>query len=174
MSQKKSIRGIRRGGFGLVTAAGGALAAAAISMGTAHADPTGVVIDTYSPPDPYVVLFGAYDGQGAANASLDTSLADQDLGTGDYAAFYNDVATFESTAADHGLENLIYAIDPSAFYLQSSADIAGTVGNSTDYLVPDSFLGYLSTGLDYGLLTPTGLTDVLTPLIDLLTGTPFS
>ena len=92
-------------------------------------------------PDPYTALFGA------------------------------SVSTFESTASDHGLENLIYGIDPSAFYLQSSSDIAGTVANADGaYLVPDSTLGYLATGLDYGLLTPTGLTDVLTPLIDILTG----
>ena len=122
-------------------------------------------------PDPYAVLFGAEGAQGTADNSLDTSLYDQDLGTGDYAAFYNDVSTFESTASDHVLENLIYGIDPSAFYLQSSSDIAGTVANADGaYLVPDSTLGYLATGLDYGLLTPTGLTDVLTPLIDILTG----
>jgi hypothetical protein len=29
-------------------------------------------------------------------------------------------------------------------------------------------------GLDYGLLTPTGLDFVLTPLIDILLGVPFS
>jgi len=172
MSRIESNRGRRRAALGLVTAAGGAVAAAMIGMGTAHADP---IVDTYPAPDPYVVLFGANDGQGAADNSLDTSLYDQDLGTGNYAAFYNDVSTFESTASDHGLENLIYAIDPSAFYLQTSSDIVGTVANSGDaYLVPDSTLGYLATGLDYGLLTPTGLTDVLTPLIDLLTGTPFA
>ena len=39
-----------------------------------------------------------------------------------------------------------------------------------DYLVPDDALGYLATGLDYGLLTPTGLDFVLTPLIDILVG----
>ena len=44
--------------FGLATAVGGAMAAAMLSMGTAHAD-TPVYVDTYSPPDPYDVLFGA-------------------------------------------------------------------------------------------------------------------
>ena len=172
MSQKHSNGRGRRAAFTCVTGAGGAIAAGMLGMGIAHADP---IVDNYPAPDPYVVLFGANGGQGVADNSLDTTLADKDLGTGDYAAFYNDVVTFEQTASDHGLENLIYAIDPSAFYLQTSSDIAGTVANSGDaYLVPDSFLGYLSTGLDYGLLTPTGLTDVLTPLIDLLTGQPFA
>jgi hypothetical protein len=55
-------------------------------------------------------------------------------------------------------------VKTSAFYLQSSADIVG------DYLAPDDALGYLATGLDYGLLTPTGLDFVLTPLIDILVG----
>jgi hypothetical protein len=92
-------------------------------------------------PDPYTALFGA------------------------------SVSTFESTASDHGLENLIYALDPSAFYEQPSSDNVGTIADSVGaYLVPDSNLGYLATGLDYGLLTPTGLTDVLTPLIDILLG----
>ena len=83
------------------------------------------------------------------------------------------VTAFEQTAGDHGLENLIFAIDPSAFYEQTTEGVTGTLAGGVDaYLVPDSFLGYLATGLDYGLLTPTGLDYVLTPLIDLLTGTP--
>ena len=85
-----------------------------------------------------------------------------------------DVAAFEANAGDHGLENLIFAIDPTAFYEQTTTGVTGTLLDSGGaYLVPDSFLGYLATGLDFGLLTPTGLTYVLTPLIDLLTGTPF-
>ena len=138
MSQKHSNGRGRRAAFTFVTGAGGAIAAGMLGMGIAHADP---IVDSYPAPDPYVVLFGANGGQGVADNSLDTTLADKDLGTGDYAAFYNDVVTFEQTASDHGLENLIYAIDPSAFYLQTSSDIAGTVANSGDaYLVPDSFL----------------------------------
>ena len=46
----------------------------------------------------------------------------------------------------------------------------GHPSDSGQYLVPDDFLGYLATGLDYGLLTPTGLNFVLTPLIDILVG----
>jgi hypothetical protein len=171
MSRKDST-GRRRSAFGLATAVGGALAAAALSMGTAHADPT-VVVDTFTPPDPYDVLFGAAGGdaigsQGYDNAQLDASLLESNP-TG-YDSFYTDVVTFEQLAGDHGLENLIYAIDPSAFDLQSSADIVGTATATGDYLVPESALGYLATGLDYGLLTPTGLDYVLTPLIDILLG----
>ncbi len=66
-------------------------------------------------------------------------------------------------------------MDPSAFYLQTTEGVTGTVSETVSgvdgaYLVPDDFLGYLATGLDYGLLTPTGLDYVLTPLIDLLAG----
>jgi hypothetical protein len=170
--------------FGLV--AGGA-AAAFIGMGTAHAtpdvtvdsyydDPSVVAAgDTFSPNDAYDMLFGSASTQGVDNAALDLSDAQSNL-TG-YEGFTTDVATFESTAGDHGLENLIYALDPSAFYLQTTDGVTGTVSETVSgvdgaYLVPDDFLGYLATGLDYGLLTPTGLDYVLTPLIDLLAGSP--
>ena len=89
-----------------------------------------------------------------------------------------DVTTFERRPpVSTGWSNLIYAVDPSAFYLQTTEGVMGTVsetvsGVSGAYLVPDDFLGYLATGLDYGLLTPTGLDYVLTPLIDLLAGSP--
>jgi hypothetical protein len=171
--------------------AAGAAAAAFIGMGTAHADTPyvdtyydspGVVTagDTTVPNDAYDILFGAQGTaageQGFANNALDVSAADQNL-TG-YEGFANDVATFEDTAGDHGLENLIFALDPSAFYLQTTDGITGTVAETVSgvdgaYLVPDDFLGYLATGLDYGLLTPTGLDYVLTPLIDLLAGSAF-
>ncbi|HXO58059.1 MAG TPA: hypothetical protein VN866_16200, partial [Mycobacterium sp.] len=63
---------------------------------------------------------------------------------------------------------------PSAFYEQTGGGAVGTILDTAGaYLVPDSALGYLAVGLDYGLLTPTGLDFVLTPLIDILTGTPF-
>jgi hypothetical protein len=172
---------------GLATAAGGALAAAVLSMGTAHADTP--VVDTYYdspgvitagdttlPNDAYDMLFGANGTtagtQGFSDNSLDVSTADSNLSG--YEAFTNDVATFEETAGEHGLQNLIFAIDPSAFYEQTTTGVMGTVADSGGaYLVPDSLLGYLATGLDYGLLTPTGLDYVLTPLIDILTGQPF-
>jgi hypothetical protein len=168
-------------------AIGGAAIAAFVGMGTAHATP---VVDTYFdspgvitagdsilPNDAYNILFGALGTtagtQGFENNALDVSSALSNLSG--YESFTNSVVTFEETAGDHGLENLIFAIDPSAFYEQTTAGVTGTLAGGLDaYLVPDSFLGYLSTGLDYGLLTPTGLDYVLTPLIDLLTGTPFS
>jgi hypothetical protein len=141
-------------------------------MGTANADP---FPDPYPAPDPYTVLFGAMGDQGLANHALDTSLALR-IGEDQFAAFYNDVVTFQEAPFEHGLANLINAIDPSAFYEQISPDITGTIADSGGaYLVPDSAVGYLATGLDYGLLTPTGLNFVLTPLIDILLGeTPAS
>jgi hypothetical protein len=170
MSQNDSIRGRRRTGFGLVTAVGGALAAAALSMGTANASP---FIDPYTAPDPYAALFGAEGGQGIADNNLDLTASTES----GYQTFQTTVDAFESTASEHGLENLIYAIDPSAFYEQTGGLDPGFAGTLVDsagaYLVPDSALGYLATGLDFGLLTPTGLDFVLTPLIDILTGTPF-
>jgi hypothetical protein len=169
MSQKDSNGRGRRTAFGLATAAGGVLAAAMLSMGTAHADITTPYVDTYSPPDPYDVLFGAEGTQGADNATLDSNLAVSNP-SGD-TVFQTDVSSFEA-GQDHALENLIYALDPSAFYEQTGGLDPGDVGTLAGgaYLVPDDSLGYLATGLDYGLLTPTGLDYVLTPLIDLLLG----
>jgi hypothetical protein len=170
--------------FGLVAAAA---AAAALGMGTANADPyidtfanspgVDTAGDTATPNDAYDMLFGAMgtaaSGQGFENNALDVSDAQSNL-TG-YESFTTDVVTFEETAGDHGLENLINAIDPSAFYEQTTAGVTGTIADSGGaYLVPDSALGYLATGLDYGLLTPTGLDYVLTPLLDLLLGVPVS
>jgi hypothetical protein len=167
--------------FGL--AVSGAAAAAALSMGTAYADTPvvdayaytpgiGTAGDPYLPNDAYDMLFGSSGTQGTENAALDLSDAQSNV-TG-YEGFTTDVVTFEQTAGDHGLENLINAIDPSAFYEQTTAGVTGTIADTSGaYLVPDSALGYLATGLDYGLLTPTGLDYVLTPLIDILTGQPF-
>jgi hypothetical protein len=163
--------------------AAGAACAAFIGMGTAHATP---VVDIYSdtagvvtagdavvPNDAYDMLFGSLGTQGVDNSLLDVSDAQSNL-TG-YESFTTDVAAFEANAGEHGLENLINAIDPSAFYDQTTAGVVGTIVDSGGaYLVPDSALGYLATGLDFGLLTPTGLDFVLTPLIDLLLGVPFS
>jgi hypothetical protein len=167
-------------------ALGGAAVAAFVGMGTANADPH-ITVDAYAhdplviaagdlqpgPNDAYDILFGSAGAQGIHNETLDVAAAQQNL-TG-YESFVTAVTAFEQTAGDHSLENLIYAIDPSAFYLQTTDGITGTVsetiaGTSGAYLVPDDFLGYLATGLDYGLLTPTGLTYVLEPLIQLLVG----
>jgi len=168
-------------------ALGGAAIAAFVGMGTAQASPD-VTVDTYYdtpgvatagdtflPNDAYDMLFGSASTQGVDNAALDLSDAQANLSG--YESFTTDVMTFEQTAGEHGLENLIYALDPSAFYLQTTDGVMGTVSETVSgvtgaYLVPDDFLGYLATGLDYGLLTPTGLDYVLTPLIDLLAGSP--
>lgn len=168
-------------------ALGGAAVAAFVGMSTAHADVTvdpyyddpSIVTagDTVTPNDAYDILFGSAGTQGVDNAALDLSDAQSNLNG--YESFTTDVVQFEDTAGEHGLENLIYAIDPSAFYLQTTDGITGTVSETVSgvdgaYLVPDDFLGYLATGLDYGLLTPTGLDYVLTPLIDLLLGSTTS
>jgi hypothetical protein len=169
-------------------ALGGAAVAAFVGMGTAQASPE-VTVDTYydspgviaagdlqpGPNDAYDMLFGAASTQGADNNTLDISDAQANL-TG-YESFVTNTAAFEANPFEHGLENLIYALDPSAFYLQTTDGVTGTVAETVSgvagaYLVPDDFLGYLATGLDYGLLTPTGLDYVLTPLIDLLAGSP--
>jgi hypothetical protein len=169
MSQKDSTGRRLRAGFSLATAVGGAVAAAALSMGIANASP---FIDPYLPPDPYDVLFGAQGAQGVDNNLLDGTLFTSNP-TGD-ATFMETVSAFEGNAAEHGITNLINAIDPSAFYEQVGGGAIGTITDTAGaYLVPDSALGYLAVGLDYGLLTPTGLDFVLTPLIDILTGTPF-
>ena len=90
--------------------------------------------------------------------------------TGD-ATFMTDVSQFEASA-DHPIADLINAIDPSAFYEQSGGLDPGFAGDLAGgaYLAPDDALGYLAQGLDYGLLTPTGLAFVLDPLINLLLG----
>ncbi len=167
MSRTDSTGRGRRTAFGLATAAGGALAAAMLSMGAAHADITTPYVDPYSPPDPYDVLFGAQGAQGPDNAALDSQLALTN--SSGEASFQIAVDHFESSA-DHALENLINAIDPSAFYEQTGGGAVGDLAARGAYLVPDDSLGYLATGLDYGLLTPTGLDFVLDPLIDLLLG----
>jgi hypothetical protein len=149
--------------------AAGAACAAFIGMGSAHATP---FPDPFASPDPYDVLFGAAGTQGTENATLDTELFESN--PSGFATFSTAVDAFEGNAGEHGLENLIYAIDPSAFYEQTGGGAVGTIIDTAGaYLVPDSTLGYLATGLDYGLLSPTGLDFVLTPLIDILTGTPF-
>jgi hypothetical protein len=169
--------------LGIGAAMSGAAVAAFIGMGTAHAAPIVDDIyahdllvagagDTSTPNDAYDMLFGSAGTQGIDNAALDLSDAQSNLPG--YESFVTDVATFEQTAGDHGLEDLINALDPSAFYEQTTTGVAGTIADTSGaYLVPDSTLGYLATGLDYGLLTPTGLDYVLTPLIDILTGQPF-
>ena len=153
--------------LGVGAAAAGAAVAAFISMGTAHAD------DTLT-PDGYSDLFGATgtpgypNAAGMDNASLDAQLFDQNPGQA--ASFDQYVDTFESNN-DHAIANLINALDPSAFVTQHDPDIVGTLFGG-GYLVPDNSLGYLATELDAFLLNPTGLGFLLSPVIEILVGSP--
>jgi hypothetical protein len=104
--------------------------------------------------------------QGIDNAALDSQLALTN--SAGEASFQIAVDQFEAST-DHPLADLINAIDPSAFYEQVGGGAIGDLAGGA-YLAPDDALGYLATGLDYGLLTPTGLSFVLDPLINLLLG----
>jgi hypothetical protein len=164
MSSKDFTR--RRNTVGLGIAAGAAFATAAmIGLGSApaaHAD------DTLT-PDGYSDLFGASGPQAADDHSLDLQLFDQNPGTA--ASFDQAVDTFQASDA-HGIADLIYALDPSAFTVATDPDIVGTLAGG-GYLVPDDFLGYLATDLDFFLLNPTGLDPLLlAPVIDTLLGSP--
>jgi hypothetical protein len=176
MSQKESNRGRRRAGFGLVTAVGGAFAAAMFSMGTAHADD---VTPAAPLDDGFQVIFGAPGtagitaGQAATDVNDDANLLA--YSPADETALTNDADLFQVTGSDHGIEQLIFAIDPSAYAVQSTTGIDGylTGVNAGDYLVPDNALGFLGTDLDFFLLSPTGLDPgLLGPLIDTLLGFP--
>jgi hypothetical protein len=163
----------RRMTLGVSMVSGAAFAAAMLSMGTAYAD----VTDAPPGDQGYSILYGG-DGtdsglaadQAADNESLDVQLYDQNAG--DAASFDQGAITFEQSAFDHPLENLLYDIDPSAYSLQTTDGITGTVNEAGAYLVPEDALAYDFTSLDYFLLTPTGLSDLLTPVIDVLLGSP--
>jgi hypothetical protein len=162
---------------------GGAAVAAFVGLGTAHAD-TADVVSTYpTSDDAFQILFGAPGNanldsatglaQIAANETADANLAATNAG--DETALTNLAVLFQETGTDHALSQLINAIDPSAFVTQSTPDIAGyltaAAGDAGGYLVPDDFLGYLATDLDFFLLSPLGLDPgLLGPLIDTLLG----
>jgi hypothetical protein len=157
--------------FGISAAMAGAAAAAFLSMGTAHAD-----IDF----DGWQDLYGApgteglADGQAAADVTYDQELFLSNPGLA--GSFDTAVDSFQSTGTEHGLQQLIYALDPSAFVVQHDPDITGylTIGSDAGgYLVPDDFLGYLATDLDFFALNPLGLDPLLLgPIIDTLLGFP--
>jgi hypothetical protein len=155
---------------GVGAAVAGAAVAAFLSLGTAPA----ALADDSLAPDGYSDLFGAtgtpgvLPAQGADNASLDTQLFAAH--PGDAVAFDQYVGTFESNN-DHAVANLINALDPSAFVTQHDPDIDGTLLGG-GYLVPDDSLGYLATELDAFLLNPTGLGFLLSPVIEILLGSP--
>ena len=106
MSQKNSTA------LAVGAAIGGAAVAAFLNMGTAHAV-VGPDADGYSD------LFGASGtpgilfGQTATDTALDSELFSQSPGNA--AAFDTAVDLFQSTGTDHGVTQLINALDPSAF-----------------------------------------------------------
>jgi hypothetical protein len=175
MSQKESNGRGRRATFTLATAIGGAAAAAMFGTGIAHADPPVPPID-----DGFQILFGAPDtaglaaGQAATNVMDDANLLATNPGA--ETALTTSADFFQTVGTDHALEQLIFAIDPSAYVVQSTDGIDGYLTGATDagsYLVPDDFLGYLGTDLDFFLLSPTGLDPgLLGPIIDTLLGFP--
>jgi hypothetical protein len=156
--------------LGIGAAMGGAAVAAFLSMGTAHAV-VGGELDT----DGYSDLYGATGttgvglAQGADNAQLDTQLFLQDPTTA--VSFDHAVDVFESNDV-HAVADLVNAIDPTAFTTQIDPDIAGTFTDAGGYLVPVDSLGYLAQSVDFFLLDPTGLGFLLSPVIELLLGSP--
>jgi hypothetical protein len=174
MSQKYSNGRRLRAGITLATAVGGAVAAAALSMGTANA--------VIAPPtdDGFQILFGAPGtdglaaGQAATNVLDDANLLASNPGA--ETALTNSADFFQTVGTDHALEQVIFAIDPSTYVVQSTAGIDGYLTGATDagsYLVPDDALGYLGTELDFFLLSPTGLDPgLLGPILDTLLGFP--
>jgi hypothetical protein len=169
MSRKNSTA------IGIGTALSGAAIAMFIGMGTAHADVLGSETDPFQNTDTggFSELFGGTGSvQGPNDALADTSLLDSNAGSA--GSFSTDVIAFED-GADHPITDLIYALDPSAFQFQDTPgiDAAGESFGGA-YLVPDDFLGYLATSLDYFTLNPTGLDYALGPLIDILLGGSFT
>ena len=161
--------------LGIGAAMAGAAVASFLSMGTAHA------VDGYPVDDDgFQILFGApgtdglLSGQIADNVAADANLTASSQGA--ETTLSNDAALFEATPGDHGLESLIHAIDPTAYVVQFTPGIDGTLTTAGDvggYLVPDDFLGYVGTELDAFLLSPLGLDPALLgPLLDAILGSP--
>lgn len=172
MSRRNST-GTRRTAAGVGMVAGAAIAAAMFGMGTANADPTGTLDNPFVNTDlgGFSELFGGTGTvQGAIDAQDDVTLAAEPQS--DAAAFASNVVTFED-AVDHPLADIIQAIDPEAFVYQVSSGIDPTGSIDGAYLVPDDSLGYLATSLDYFLLSPTGLGDLLGPIGEILLGSSF-
>jgi hypothetical protein len=167
MSRKNSTA------VGIGAAISGAAVAAFIGMGTAHADPSGSIDNPFVNTDPggFSELFGGTGTvQGSVDAMDDHTLALEP--NSDAAAFASNVVTFEDTV-DHPLADIVQAIDPEAFVYQVSTGIDPTGSVDGAYLVPDDSLGYLATSLDYFLLSPTGLGDLLGPIGEILLGSSF-
>jgi hypothetical protein len=173
MSRKDSNGRGRRAAFTLATATGGAIAAAMLGMGTANA------VEAPPTDDGFQVLFGQVGNENISAAQIATNVTDDANLTatnpGAETALTDSADLFQSTGTDHGLEQLVFALDPSSFALQTTPGIDGylTGVDAGSYLVPDDSLGFLATDLDFFLLSPTGLDPgLLGPIIDTLLGFP--
>ena len=156
----------RRIALGFGTAAGAALAAALVSMGTApvagaiiDADP---LSDLVAALDPSAFVLGVPDDAlGLLASGLDQDLlAPLGLGAlldpiidGLVGTPFGAASIFDADP----VSDLVAALDPHAFILG----------------VPDDALGLLASGLDQDLLAPLGLGALLDPIIDGLVGSPF-
>ena len=125
-----------------------AACAAFIGMGTAHADPVvdiyadtlGVATagDTVVPNDAYDMLFGSWPARASRTALLTwpTAQVEPHRLRGVHSPRS---PRSKRTPVEHGLENLINALDPSAFYEQTTAGVVGTIArHGGAYLVPDT------------------------------------
>jgi hypothetical protein len=151
-------------------AIGGAAIAAFVGMGTAHADADGWE-DLLGAPG----TEGLAAGQGAADLTYDGELFASSPGTA--TAFDLAVDSFQHTGTEHAITQLVDSIDHNAFVVQFDPDFTGylTGADAGGYLVPDDFLGYLATDLDFFVLNPTGLDPALLgPLVESLLGFPTS
>jgi hypothetical protein len=160
-------RNARRIALSLGTAAGAALIAASISMGTApaaraditDADPVSDLIGAFDPnsfsatgaPTDALGLFGYYTdtyllGPSGLGDALDPSVD----------SYVSSLPSGAASVLDADpVSDLVGALDPSAF---------------TALGVPDDVLGVLASGLDADLLAPLGLGALLDPVIDGLVG----
>jgi hypothetical protein len=155
-------------------AMGGAAVAAFLSMGTAHAVPSGTEDNPWENTDTggFSELFGGTgSAQAGPDASADLQLAEANAP--DAASFSTQVAEFE-TLNDHPIADIVFALDPSAFQFQDSPGIDSVDFPPGDYLIPDDSLGYLATDLDFFLLNPVGLSDLLGPIGEILLGGSFT
>ena len=153
-------------------AMGGAAVASFLSMGIAHAVPSGTEDNPWdnTATGGFSELFG---GTGSVQGVNDLAADNELLATnpGDATAFSEQVATFE-TGVDHPIADIVFALDPSAFQFQDSPGIDSLDFPPGDYLIPDDSLGYLATDLDFFLLNPVGLSDLLGPVFNILAGSP--
>jgi hypothetical protein len=137
----------RRIALSFGTAAGAALIATSISMGTAPVAGADVLN-----ADPVSDLIGAFDPHAVSAAGvLDADTVSDLIGASDPHAV-SAAGVSDTLAASY----LIEAIDPHAFSSSGA---------------PTDALGLLGYGIDAYILGPTGLEGVLAPLVDELVGT---